>query len=633
MGNNDGKLLGGIVAGMKQGSVSMEYNVSGITTYTSGLAVGGVLYATTGDAVSLTLGSSRIGYTVEGYEASAGTLSGTANPYTLTMPSANVTINATSMTLAPLAGEGALESPYTISNADDWIRFCANVLYVTQYSGQYVKLLEDISVSEMVGTSQSKSFQGTFLGNDKTLTFTKGTAETAFGEEYCAPFRHVSDATIRDLKVAGDIYTSQKFAAGLVARSYGATTVTNCQVGTVIHSTISGDGTHGGFVSMPGYTLNIEGCAYTGRMLTNNVTNSSGGFVGWHNAATVSVSNSLYAPSDDITAGWSAISDGATFVRGGSPTVTNCYYTELMGTAQGTQAYAYDAAPANLGDAVADGNYGYITAYANGILYDGKYYVAPAAVTLADNADNSTVLSGFAGQAANVTLADRTLYRDGDWNTLCLPFAISRFAGTIFEDATVMTLSTDGTGFDATTGTLTLNFETATAIEAGKPYIVKWTRADGYDDAPANFDIASPVFSGVQIKNVDPATAAFTSADGDVTFRGTFSPVAFTPDDKSNLFLGTANTLYYPNAANNEDGSYYVNACRAYFHVNLSGQANSVRAFVLHFGDEETAGVTTPLSNRRGAGGEAWYTLDGRKLDGKPSRAGVYIYKWCKESD
>ena len=83
------------------GSISKEYNVSGITFYTSGLKFGGVLYATTGDEVSLTLGSSRIGYTVEGYEASADTLSGTASPYTLTMPSANVTINATSMTLAP----------------------------------------------------------------------------------------------------------------------------------------------------------------------------------------------------------------------------------------------------------------------------------------------------------------------------------------------------------------------------------------------------------------------------------------------------------------------------------------------------------------------------------------------------
>ena len=242
------------------------------------------------------------------------------------------------------------------------------------------------------------------------------------------------------------------------------------------------------------------------------------------------------------------------------------------------------------------------------------------------------MLSGSAGQVANVTLADRTLYRDGDWNTLCLPFAISRFAGTIFEGATVMMLSTDGTGFDATTGTLTLNFEPATAIEAGKPYIVKWTKAEGYDEASADTrDVKNPVFSGVQIKNIAPATTAFTSTDGKVTFTGTFSPVALTPDDKSNLFLGTANTLYYPNAANNDDGNYYVNACRAYFHVNLSGQANGVRAFRLNFDDDESTGFVS-ISKESGSQGAAdgWNTFDGRKLNGKPSRAGVYINSGVK---
>ena len=35
-------------------------------------------------------------------------------------------------------------------------------------------------------------------------------------------------------------------AAGLVASNSGTTTITNCVVSTVIHSSVSGDGSHGG---------------------------------------------------------------------------------------------------------------------------------------------------------------------------------------------------------------------------------------------------------------------------------------------------------------------------------------------------------------------------------------------------
>jgi len=36
------------------------------------------------------------------------------------------------------------------------------------------------------------------------------------------------------------------------------------------------------------------------------------------------------------------------------------------------------------------------------------------------------------------------------------------------------------------------------------------------------------------------------------------------------------------------------------------------------------------LALRRGVGGEAWYSLDGRRLNGKPSLAGVYLYNGVK---
>ena len=121
--------------------------------------------------------------------------------------------------------------------------------------------------------------------------------------------------------------------------------------------------------------VNISGCVYDGRLLTNNGTNSCGGFVGWHSAKTINVSNSLYVPSGSIPSGWTAITNGATFVRGNnSATDATCYFTEIMSTAQGTHAIANATAPANLGSLVQD--YGMVTAYENSLLVDGTYYVA-----------------------------------------------------------------------------------------------------------------------------------------------------------------------------------------------------------------------------------------------------------------
>ena len=280
---------------------------------------------------------------------------------------------------ATFSGAGNEGSPYLISNEFEWKSFAAYVNSGSNtYSGKYMKLTADISVTEMVGSSEGNSFQGTFLGDGvHTLTFTQGTSESAFNKQNCAPFRYVNGATIRDLKVAGYIYTSQKFAAGLVSRPYGTTNITNCQVSTVIYSSVNGDSTHGGIVAMPSGTLNFAGCVYTGHLLTNNGSINCGGFVGWYGNATVSATNSLYVPSGSIPEGWSAITDGVTFVRGGSPTINNSYYTEALGTEQGKMVYTITTTvPTNLGTLKAD--YSMLKAYTNGILYDGTYYVTRA---------------------------------------------------------------------------------------------------------------------------------------------------------------------------------------------------------------------------------------------------------------
>ena len=582
------------------------YNVSGLTVYDKCFEYDGVFYGAIGQDISLMLSGYSNGYFPAGFQTSAGKLTRSGNRYTLNMPDNDVTISATSWMKGLQADD---DGNFLINNADDWATFCNLVALGYTFSDQTVKLTADIiSVSEMVGVSETYSFQGTFNGDGHTLTVNYNSSANN-----AAPFSHVSNATIKNLHVAGTITTSAPFAGGIVSESHAALTLTGCVSSVAINSSKAGDGTHGGLVSTlsgSGNTITIDGCVFDGSFATINGTINCGGFIGWGVYNKPTITNSLLKPSSV-----DANMLGSNFARwhtgdGGiyEPTFTNCYYvaTDNLPTDQGKQAYALASAPANLGALVQD--YGTVKAYGNGILFDETYYVAPATISLADNADNSTTISNNGGYVADVTLAGRTLYKDGAWNTLCLPFSVDNFTGTPLQGATVKTLAS--TTFSD--GTLTMNFtKDLTGIEAGKPYIVKW--AEGTD-------IANPVFNGVTISN----TTANAETDY-VDFIGTYSPVSIYTAGKTNLYLGAGNKLYYPTASN-----FTVNACRGYFQLKqgltAGSQSAGARAFVLNFGDDSNATgiLTTNFTNPTNSDNE-WYSLDGCRLNGKPTAKGIYI--------
>jgi hypothetical protein len=163
-------------------AVSSEYSISGLSFYTTGVLYDNKIWAANNTEVSLNLDGTIYGHTITGFTPSAGTLTGSANPYTLTMPNSNVTINAASWTSNELPGTGTLKDPYTISNDTEWEDFCVNSWGGNNYSGKYVELKNDISATEMAGASETYSFQGICLGNGHTLTFTRGSSQDLFGK-------------------------------------------------------------------------------------------------------------------------------------------------------------------------------------------------------------------------------------------------------------------------------------------------------------------------------------------------------------------------------------------------------------------------------------------------------------------
>ena len=235
--------------------------------------------------------------------------------------------------------------------------------------------------------------------------------------------------------------------------------------------------------------------------------------------------------------------------------------------------------------------------------------------TLSDNSSNGAMLSAWAadGKTRNVMLVGRTFYKDGDWNTLCLPFAMTaNQVAAQLNPTKLMTLSTSS--FSG--GTLTLNFVDATTIEAGKPYIVRWTAGGA--------NIENPIFTGV---TVSTTTAPVETAN--VDFIGTTSPVTLDSGDRTKLYLGGASTLYYPST------DVTINSFRAYFELNNNvvcnnpSQGGYINAFVLNFGGDEATGIVDADFNLKSGISntlqQGWFTLDGRKLPDKPKTKGIYI--------
>ena len=606
------------------GTVRNEYSVSGLTFYTTGIKYNDVLYGGNGSNVSLTLTNNRPGYFAR-YAASAGTLTDTGNPYTLTMPDENVTISVAEWVEITFPGSGTAGDPYTISNRDEWTNFAYNVNSGNNFSGKYVRLDADIAITNMCGTvsgyTPEHAFSGTFLGDGHTIT----AALADDGNQGLAPFRYINGATIKDLKVAGTIASSQYHTSGLVGFANGTNTIEDCLVTATLNITSN---YAGGII---GHGLNsnttIRGCAFAGTINGVDVERENiGGIWGWSSSGTPTLLNCLENGTYTNIASMHPMG-----LQGATGTITNCYYLNAQTgsprnvcTVSGAkQAYTAATTPANLGNLVQD--YGIVKAYANGILFDSKYYAAPATISLANAADNSTTISNANGYVANVTLTGRTLYKDGAWNTLCLPFNVNNFTGTPLDGATVMELGNSGgckTGFDSATGTLTLDFVNANMIEAGHAYIVMWTKPSGYDGHESDFDIRNPVFNGVTVVNENPAVQKVVSQDGYVQFIGTYSPVDIYTDEKTNLYLGADNTLYYP--WGDAMASFNINSFRAYFQL-LNGltagdPVNGVRAINLNFGEGSEETIISPAKIAERA--DAWYTIDGVKLNGKPNVKG-----------
>ena len=167
-----------------------------------------------------------------------------------------------------------------------------------------------------------------------------------------------------------------------------------------------------------------------------------------------------------------------------------------------------------------------------------------------DETSESNTIESY--ENANVTLKRSNLVTD-NWNTFCVPFAISaeEIAATWGEGTELRT-------FDSMSGTTTMNFKKVESIEAGKPYLVK----------PANATTGDLTFNGVQTM----ANAENKVGEAPFYMVGTYNAIQLA-EDGSNLFLATGNEFKKPIL-----NSAKMKGMRVYFEVPANTEPAALRA-------------------------------------------------------
>ncbi|MBP5258848.1 MAG: C10 family peptidase [Prevotella sp.] len=233
---------------------------------------------------------------------------------------------------------------------------------------------------------------------------------------------------------------------------------------------------------------------------------------------------------------------------------------------------------------------------------------------------NSALIAALQGQTVNVTLANRTLYRDGYWNTLTVPFNVDLTDEACpLYGATALPLSEAS----ITGSTLNLTFgNSVDELVAGTPYIIKW-------EAAAT-NIVNPVFTGVTISTDNNDFTNGVEGELKVRFLGTYDMKTIDTENRSILFMGDESGLYYPNGIDQT----FIGACRAYFMI---GEGDALARQITYFNIDFGGGnIDTGIINiydltiYNSRFDNAWYTIDGRKLNAKPTQRGVYIHNGKK---
>ena len=635
-------------------------------------------YAGNGQTVTITFtpkfGETLTGLTVTGattnYSIGSGITDNGSNTYTFIMPSENVTIGATfSISEDDFTETGTNE--YTIKTANGWGWFCFATNYdlvPEGFSGKTVKLAGNVSSSEMAGTS-GHPFKGTFDGQNYTLTFNRTAAE-----EFCAPFHYINGATISNLHVQGTITGGNyERLGGLVGHSEGNITINNCRVSTEISTTVSGVGFHGGIIAF-WYDSSVEctvtGCVYDGLIYNPSeadATTYCSGFIGnlFGSNLFVTFTDCLFAPAAYVTGKYALGGNCFTFVYPNSEPnyiMTNCYYTSILGNRQGRPAATATVAPANLGNATTD--HGMVKGYKNGFLYDGNYYTPKYGDVVVEypfddgNERADVTINGTNNQETGVNVVGVNITEEvGNIKSVTYnrPFNTAQ-AATVILPFNYTCNDNEGGKFygfqkveydeDAHKWVCTMEESSTGSLTANTPYLFMPS------ETKMKFPNISSMTGGVvtlQTTTANDGVYGGATTDAAWNFHGSY---------KGKSWAVASNDYGFAAQSGIEAGGAATVDAGQFVRFTIGAFIKPMRCYLSYVGTEAPApargltrsaaatddlpqSITVRLVSRNGEttaigeidtttgelsfDSESWYTLDGVRLSGKPSKKGLYI--------
>lgn len=211
--------------------------------------------------------------------------------------------------------------------------------------------------------------------------------------------------------------------------------------------------------------------------------------------------------------------------------------------------------------------------------------------------DENSVNTIEAYENANVTLK-RTFYKDGEWNTLCLPFAVAD-AKTAFDGAELREVDTEKSNGN------TIVFKEATTIEAGKPYLIKWAKT------PNEVCDFVNTFEGVTLV----ATATPVKVNDAITFTGFYNKATADKLGASVAAIGVGNKLFKVTSGE-------MKGFRAAFVLNPATPAAGIKVVI----DGTTTGIEDLVVDGVKANGRV-YNLNGQYVGNSLNglQPGLYI--------
>lgn len=274
-------------------------------------------------------------------------------------------------------------------------------------------------------------------------------------------------------------------------------------------------------------------------------------------------------------------------------------------TVKGTMKGNYDdGTGATLSLDVADGSA--FTVTSDNALAISKIEITPnkvdetTTITLDENSESNTI---EAKTGVNVTLK-RTMVAN-EWNTICLPFYVSKEQATAAfgEGVKIAELNANSTGN-------TLSFNSVEAISATKPYLIKPSKENTSNEY---------VFKNVNVAKNDP-DAVFTTDE--LAFVGIYNMVDITKNVTEVLydtyyaaFLGDGNKIYKTDGSGNKTKGF-----RAYFAIPNGAAASALRVVI-----DGTATSIKNIDSEVVESNAPVYNLQGQRVNGNNLTPGIYV--------